>query len=124
MCRTHAPRDPFAWVSHTIAGKLRVESVVAEGGFAVVYRATHLGFDARARAEEALSRLAQGESFEPLALEYGDDATRSRGGDLGTFTRRKFPAAFTSAAFALEPGETSHSVVETRYGFHVIRRTQ
>ncbi len=38
-------RDPFGWVGQTIANKLRVDAVVAEGGFAVVYRARHLGFD-------------------------------------------------------------------------------
>lgn len=37
-------RDPFGWVGQTVAGKLSVEAMVAEGGFAIVYRATHLGF--------------------------------------------------------------------------------
>jgi serine/threonine-protein kinase len=39
--------DPFGWVGHTVAGKFRVEAIVAEGGFGVVYRALHVGFDAR-----------------------------------------------------------------------------
>ncbi|HRG99976.1 MAG TPA: serine/threonine-protein kinase [Polyangiaceae bacterium] len=34
--------DPLALVGTTIADKYRVESVVGEGGFAVVYKATHL----------------------------------------------------------------------------------
>ncbi len=79
--------------------------------------------EARSRAEEVVARLAHGDDFAELAAEYGDDATRARAGDLGSFTRHKFPAAFTSAAFALAVGETS-SIVETRYGFHVIRRTE
>lgn len=79
--------------------------------------------EARARAEAALLRVRQGADFVQLAAEYGDDATRARGGDLGAFSREKFPAAFTGAAFALEPGATS-AIVETRYGFHIIRRTQ
>lgn len=70
-----------------------------------------------------LTRLAQGDELAQLAAEYGDDGTRSRGGELGNFDRHKFPTAFTSAAFALAVGETS-GIVETRYGFHIIRRTE
>jgi eukaryotic-like serine/threonine-protein kinase len=36
--------DPFGWVGQTIDGKYRVDALVGEGGFGVVYRAHHLGF--------------------------------------------------------------------------------
>jgi serine/threonine protein kinase len=37
--------DPFGWVGSCIDGKYRVDEVVGEGGFGVVYAAHHLGFD-------------------------------------------------------------------------------
>ncbi len=40
-----ATADPFGWAGATIDGKYRVDAVVGEGGFGVVYRGQHLGFD-------------------------------------------------------------------------------
>ena len=37
--------DPFGWVGATLDGKYQVDAVVGRGGFGVVYRAHHLGFD-------------------------------------------------------------------------------
>src|ERR1041384_1341055 len=37
--------DLFGWVGGTVDGKYRVDRVVGRGGFGVVYRAHHLGFD-------------------------------------------------------------------------------
>lgn len=39
------PVDLFGWVGGTVDGKYRVDGVVGGGGFGVVYRAHHLGFD-------------------------------------------------------------------------------
>ncbi|MEO7112981.1 MAG: serine/threonine-protein kinase [Polyangiaceae bacterium] len=38
-------KDPFDWVGKTIDDQFTVEEVVGEGGFAVVYRGHHKGFD-------------------------------------------------------------------------------
>ncbi len=37
--------DRFGWVGGTVDGKYRVDAVVGSGGFGVVYRAHHLGFE-------------------------------------------------------------------------------
>jgi eukaryotic-like serine/threonine-protein kinase len=37
--------DPFDWVGATLDGKYQVDAVVGRGGFGVVYRAHHLGFN-------------------------------------------------------------------------------
>ncbi len=43
---SQAPEDdPFGWVGATVDGKYRVDQVVGHGGFGIVYRAHHLGFE-------------------------------------------------------------------------------
>jgi len=37
--------DPFDLVDTTIAGKYRVDELIGEGGFGLVYRGFHLGFE-------------------------------------------------------------------------------
>jgi parvulin-like peptidyl-prolyl isomerase len=79
----------------------------------------------RQKAEELRRRAAAGEDFARLARENSDDdATKPRGGDLGTFARDTHARAFDEAAFALtKPGEVS-PVVQTDFGFHVIKLTR
>ena len=40
-------RDTFGWVGSVLEGKYRIESIVGDGGFGVVYAAQHLGFGRR-----------------------------------------------------------------------------
>jgi peptidyl-prolyl cis-trans isomerase C len=58
--------------------------------------------------------------FDTLAREYSEAPSAPQGGDLGFFGRGQMVPAFENSAFALQPGETS-DIVETRFGFHVIR---
>ncbi len=59
-----APReDPFGWVGHVLDDKYRIDSVVGEGGFGVVYRAHHLGFEQAV----AVKCLKLNKTLEPAA---------------------------------------------------------
>ena len=76
---------------------------------------------ARKKAEELLAKVKAGADFAALAKERSEDAgSAANGGDLGLFTRGRMTPAFEEAAFALQGGGLS-DVVETPFGFHVIK---
>jgi hypothetical protein len=77
---------------------------------------------ARQRIDLILARLQQGASFSRLAEEYSDDpGSKSTGGYLSAAARGQYVSAFDSAAWALAPGART-GIVETQFGYHVIRR--
>ncbi len=76
---------------------------------------------ARAKAESLLAEVRGGADFEQVARrESQDSASREQGGDLGWSRRGELVPAFEQVMFALLPGNIG-PVVETQYGFHVIR---
>lgn len=76
---------------------------------------------ARQEIEKIADRLAAGEDFAELARQESEDpGTAPKGGDLGSIHRGEMVPSFEEAAFSLQPGQTSE-VVETRFGFHLIR---
>ncbi len=73
------------------------------------------------RAQDVLNQVKNGGNFEELAKKYGEDGTAANGGDLGWFARGEMVPQFEAAAFALKKGELSQTLVETPYGYHVMR---
>lgn len=78
---------------------------------------------AKGDAQDLIDRINVGEDFAALAGEYGTDATRETGGDLGWFARGAMVAPFEEAAFSLEVGELVAEPVETMFGYHVLQVT-
>ena len=66
--------------------------------------------------------INEGMDFAEMAKKHSDGPSGPKGGDLGKFKFEVMAQAFSEAAFALEVGEVSE-VVETGFGFHVIKRT-
>ena len=77
---------------------------------------------ARAQAEKVLEELKAGANFAQLAKERSaDTGSGAKGGDLGLFARGRMVPEFDEAAFALkQPGDLS-GIVETKFGFHILK---
>ncbi|MCH2294772.1 MAG: peptidyl-prolyl cis-trans isomerase, partial [SAR324 cluster bacterium] len=77
--------------------------------------------EAKKLADELAEKAKKGEDFANLARMNSDGPSAPKGGLLGTFGRGQMVPPFEEAAFALKVGEVS-GVVETPFGFHVIKR--
>ena len=77
---------------------------------------------AREKAEGLLTQLKNGGDFAQLAAQNSDDpGSKGRGGDLSWVRPGDTVPAFEKAAFALKQPNDLSSVVETRFGYHIIQ---
>jgi len=74
----------------------------------------------RKKAQEVLSQLQAGASFEDLAKRLSDGPTASQGGGIGRFKRGSMAAPVEEVAFQLEEGAVS-GIIETEYGLQIIK---
>ena len=80
--------------------------------------------EAKAEAERIRTLIVDdGKDFAEMAKEHSDGPSSTKGGDLGKFKFDVMAKPFSEAAFALGIDEVSE-VVETGFGFHVIKRTK
>ncbi|MBX3233883.1 MAG: peptidyl-prolyl cis-trans isomerase [Labilithrix sp.] len=87
-------------------------------------KVTRTKADAKKRAEEVLAKAKEGTDFSTLVAKYSEDpGSKTRQGSLGKFTREKMTKPFSDAAFAL-PVDGISDIVETDFGFHIIKRNQ
>jgi peptidyl-prolyl cis-trans isomerase D len=79
---------------------------------------------AKAEIESIQSRLQSGESFETLAQTVSQDTgSAEQGGDLGFFEKGLMDEAFDNAVFALQEKGDVSDIVQSEFGFHLIKLT-
>ncbi len=77
---------------------------------------------ARQKAGSALARVKRGSDFGTLAAQLSEDpGSKADRGFLPPSPKGKFVTAFDSAGWTLAPGAVS-GVVETPFGYHIIKR--
>lgn len=81
--------------------------------------------EARKRADEILKEVRGSKrAFEELVRLYSDDTTtKALGGDIGWQSRITLNPTFYESALKLKMNEITPSVVETPFGFHILKLT-
>lgn len=73
--------------------------------------------------DSVYSKLESGIAFEALAKQYSQDKkTAKKGGNMGFFGIGKFDQRFEDAAFNLKNDGDYSKIVETKIGYHIIKR--
>ena len=79
----------------------------------------------KAKAEAILAEVkANPDNFEKIAKSKSDDkGSAERGGELGFFPKEAMVPEFANAAFSMKPDTISEKLVQSPYGFHIIKVT-
>ncbi len=77
--------------------------------------------NAQDTADVIIAKLKNGQSFSDLALQYGSDGTKTKGGDLGWFTRGMMVQPFEDSCF--NAAINKPLIVKTQFGVHVVNVT-
>lgn len=78
---------------------------------------------AKDKARQVLNELKGGASFAAKAFEHNNDATKTKGGDLGWFGKGAMVKPFDKAVFAATRKGLVNDIIETTYGYHIIEVT-
>ncbi len=84
--------------------------------------ATRTKEEAQQQIQQLKEQLDGGADFAKLAGEHSDCPSGKQGGDLGAFGRGQMVGPFEDTTFNMPVGTIS-DVVETDFGYHIIKRT-
>ncbi len=74
----------------------------------------------KARAEQALARVHNGEPFEQVAREMSEDSNKVKGGEMGSRAVDKYPDLFANAVVDVKVGGVT-GIVRSGAGFHILK---
>lgn len=78
---------------------------------------------AKKKAQEILDRVKKGEDFAKLAGEFSEDpGSKDKGGMYPGEMVEQFVEPFKKAVASVKPGELVPELVETTFGYHIIKR--
>jgi peptidyl-prolyl cis-trans isomerase C len=83
-------------------------------------KARHILLETEEVAREVIAEMVKGGDFAGLATKHSTGPSAASGGDLGWFAEGQMVPEFSTAAFALAPGEFTTEPVKTQFGWHVI----
>lgn len=83
--------------------------------------ARHILVKTEEAARAVIKELESGADFAELARVTSTGPSKTKGGDLGYFTRDRMVPEFADAAFALKKGAFTGEPVQTQFGWHVIK---
>jgi protein-export membrane protein SecD len=76
----------------------------------------------KTKAEGILAQVKENpERFSELAKEFSEDSSAEKGGDLGYSAPDAYVAPYRDAALALEEGAFTQELVESQFGYHIIK---
>lgn len=76
----------------------------------------------KSKAEDILAQVKEDPSrFEELAKEHSEDSSAENGGNLGYADPQGYVEPYRNAALALEKGAITEELVESQFGYHIIK---
>ncbi len=129
----NAANEKYAVVKHVLISNTPQQNAAAADGSAEPAEEVDTekyAADAKVKAEEALAKAVKGDNFENLVKEYGEDPGMESSPDGYVIDETgatldgtgSMIQEFTDGTFAVKPGEVNPNLIESTYGWHIIKR--